>query len=89
MGAADGSGSREASSDPAANDPSGVGPLTALAFELGLELQSVSQCGKQVASYVGLVPSEESPTIYQKKGAGRRKKRQLDPPTQPRSRKVV
>jgi Transposase IS116/IS110/IS902 family len=38
----------------------GVGPLTALAFELVIGTQERFHCGKQVASYVGLVPSEES-----------------------------
>jgi len=39
---------------------SGVGPLTALAFELVIGTPERFHCGKQVASYVGLVPSEES-----------------------------
>jgi transposase len=38
----------------------GVGVLTALAFELVIGTPERFQCGKQVASYVGLVPSEES-----------------------------
>ena len=38
----------------------GVGPLTALAFELVIGTPQRFHCGKQVASYVGLVPSEES-----------------------------
>jgi len=38
----------------------GVGPLTALAFELVIGNAERFHCGKQVASYVGLVPSEES-----------------------------
>lgn len=38
----------------------GVGPLTALAFELVIGIPERFQCGKQVASYVGLVPAEES-----------------------------
>ena len=38
----------------------GVGPLTALAFELVIGTPERFRCGKQVASYVGLVPSEES-----------------------------
>jgi transposase len=38
----------------------GVGPLTALAFELVIGTPERFHCGKQVASYVGLVPSEES-----------------------------
>jgi transposase len=38
----------------------GVGPLTALAFELVIGTPQRFHCGKQIASYVGLVPSEES-----------------------------
>jgi len=38
----------------------GVGPLTALAFELVIGVPERFQCGKQVASYAGLVPTEES-----------------------------
>ena len=38
----------------------GVGPLTALAFELVIGIPERFHCGKQIASYVGLVPSEES-----------------------------
>jgi len=38
----------------------GVGPLTALAFELVIGTPERFHCGKQVASYVGLVPTEES-----------------------------
>ncbi len=38
----------------------GVGPLTALAFELVIGTPDRFQCAKQIASYVGLVPSEES-----------------------------
>ncbi len=38
----------------------GVGPLTALAFELVIGTPERFQCAKQIASYVGLVPSEES-----------------------------
>ena len=38
----------------------GVGPLTALAFELVIGTPERFHCGKQIASYVGLVPSEES-----------------------------
>jgi transposase len=36
----------------------GVGPLTALAFELVIGTAQRFHCGKQIASYVGLVPSE-------------------------------
>ena len=38
----------------------GVGPLTALALSWWLELLERFHCGKQIASYVGLVPTEES-----------------------------
>ncbi|MGA7592307.1 MAG: IS110 family transposase [Candidatus Sulfotelmatobacter sp.] len=38
----------------------GVGPLTALAYELVMGTPERFHCGKQIASYVGLVPSEES-----------------------------
>jgi len=38
----------------------GVGPLTALAFELVIGTAERFHCGKQIASYVGLVPAEES-----------------------------
>src|SRR5690348_491968 len=38
----------------------GVGPLTALAYELVIGTTERFHCGKQIASYVGLVPSEES-----------------------------
>jgi transposase len=38
----------------------GVGYLTALAFVLIIGTAERFQCGKQIASYLGLVPSEES-----------------------------
>ena len=38
----------------------GVGPLTALAFVLIMGDAARFQCGKQVASYLGLVPLEDS-----------------------------
>ena len=38
----------------------GVGPLTALACELVIGTPERFHCGKQIASYVGLVPTEES-----------------------------
>jgi transposase len=38
----------------------GVGPLTALAFVLIIGEAKRFQCGKQVASYLGLVPLEDS-----------------------------
>src|SRR5271166_5624985 len=39
----------------------GVGPLTALAFELVIGTPERFHCGKQVASYVGLVPARRNP----------------------------
>src|ERR1700686_509514 len=38
----------------------GVGPLTALAYELVIGTAERFHNGKQIASYVGLVPTEES-----------------------------
>jgi len=38
----------------------GVGPLTALAFVLVIGTAKRFRCGKQIASYLGLVPSEDS-----------------------------
>lgn len=38
----------------------GVGPLTALAFLLVIGTPHRFGCGKQISSYVGLIPSEES-----------------------------
>jgi transposase len=38
----------------------GVGPLTALAFELVIGTPARFRCGKQIASYLGLNPAEES-----------------------------
>jgi transposase len=38
----------------------GVGPLTALTFELVIGTPERFPCAKQIASYIGLVPSEES-----------------------------
>jgi transposase len=38
----------------------GVGPLTALAYELVIGTPERFPCGKQLASYVGLVPEEKS-----------------------------
>ena len=37
-----------------------MGPLTALAFELVIGTPERFACAKQIASYVGLVPAEES-----------------------------
>src|SRR5438132_2565328 len=58
--AGSGAGSGEATGGAATDDPSWVGPLTALAFELVIGTPERFGCGKQIASYVGLVPSEES-----------------------------
>jgi transposase len=38
----------------------GVGPLTALAFVLIIGTPERFQCGKQIGSYVGLIPEEDS-----------------------------
>jgi len=38
----------------------GVGPLTALAFVLIIGTPTRFRCGKQIGSYVGLIPSEDS-----------------------------
>src|SRR5215472_12164640 len=38
----------------------GVGPLTALAFVLIIGKAERFQCGKQIGSYLGLVPLEDS-----------------------------
>ena len=46
----------------------GVGPLTALAFVLIIGQAERFRCGKQVASYLGLVPGEESSGDRQRLG---------------------
>jgi transposase len=46
----------------------GVGPLTALAFVLILGQAERFRCGNQVASYLGLVPEEESSGEHQRLG---------------------
>lgn len=46
----------------------GVGPLTALAFLLIIGRAERLQCGKQIASYLGLVPAEESSGDRQRLG---------------------
>src|SRR5205807_958682 len=38
----------------------GVGPLTALAYELVIGTPERFHCGKQIASYLGMVPEERS-----------------------------
>jgi transposase len=46
----------------------GVGPLTALAFVLTIGPVERFGCGKQVASYLGLIPSEHSSGGHQRLG---------------------
>jgi transposase len=47
---------------------SGVGPLTALAFVLIIGTPERFQCGKQIGSYVGLIPEEDSRAGHQRLG---------------------
>jgi len=46
----------------------GVGPLTALAFVLIIGTPERFKCGRQIGSYVGLIPSEDSSAGYQRLG---------------------
>src|SRR5271155_3145274 len=46
----------------------GVGPLTALAFVLIIGTPERSGCGKQIGSYVGLIPCEDSSAGHQRLG---------------------
>ena len=46
----------------------GVGPLTALAFVLIIGRADRFQCGKQIASYLGLVPLEDSSGNWRRLG---------------------
>jgi transposase len=46
----------------------GVGPLTALAFVLIIGTAERFQCGKQIGSYVGLIPEEDSSAGHQRLG---------------------
>ncbi len=46
----------------------GVGPLTALAFVLIIGTPERFRCGKQVGSYIGLIPSEDSSAGHQRLG---------------------
>lgn len=39
----------------------GVGPVTALAFVLIIGYPESFQCGKQIGSYIGLIPQEVYP----------------------------
>jgi transposase len=46
----------------------GVGPLTALAFVLIIGTPERFRCGKQIGSYIGLIPSEDSSAGHQRLG---------------------
>jgi transposase len=46
----------------------GVGPITALAFVLIIGTPERFKCGKQVGSYVGLIPEEDSSAGHQRLG---------------------
>ena len=46
----------------------GVGPITALAFILIIGTPERFRCGKQIGSYIGLVPSEDSSAGKQRLG---------------------
>jgi transposase len=46
----------------------GAGPLTALAFVLIIGTPERFKCGKQIGSYVGLTPSEDSSAGHQRLG---------------------
>jgi transposase len=46
----------------------GVGPLTALAYVLIIGTPERFQCGKQLGSYVGMIPSEDSSAAKQRLG---------------------
>jgi len=46
----------------------GVGPLTALAFVLIIGTPKRFKCGKQIGSYVGMIPSEDSSAGHQRLG---------------------
>jgi transposase len=46
----------------------GVGPVTALAFVLIIGYPERFRCGKQVGSYVGLIPEEASSGVHRRLG---------------------
>ena len=46
----------------------GVGPITALAFVLIIGTPERFRCGKQIGSYLGLIPSEDSSAGHQRLG---------------------
>jgi transposase len=46
----------------------GVGPLTALAYVLIIGTPMRFRCGKQIGSYIGMIPSEDSSAGKQRLG---------------------
>ena len=46
----------------------GVGPITALAFVLIIGTPERFPCGKQIGSYIGLIPAEDSSAGRQRLG---------------------
>ena len=46
----------------------GVGPLTALAYVLMIGSPERFRCGKQIGSYLGLIPCEDSSASRQRLG---------------------
>jgi transposase len=46
----------------------GVGPLTGLAFALIIGMPNRFRCGKQIGSYLGLIPCEDSSAGKQRLG---------------------
>jgi transposase len=46
----------------------GVGPVTALAFVLIIGYPELFQCGKQIGSYIGLIPEEASSGVHRRLG---------------------
>ncbi len=46
----------------------GVGPVTALAFVLIIGYPERFQCGKQIGSYIGLIPEESSSGVHRRMG---------------------
>lgn len=72
IGELDGAAAKRAEEDEVARllmTQPGVGPITALAFVLTIGDASRFQRGKQVASYVGLIPAERSSGGQQRLGA--------------------
>jgi transposase len=46
----------------------GVGPVTALAFVLIIGYPERFRCGKQIGSYIGLIPEEASSGVHRRLG---------------------